>query len=147
MTSSTAATAPPTPRNAASIVPGDISVSASTWTNPAAGADAIQGLRVGCGVAQRDLVRRAQRRLDPDQCRETFGFQRVFDRFQALGAFGMARRHGVAEAGRMGEEQRRHEPLSTRPSWLLGHAWPVCHAEQASERWKRNRIARWLFEA
>ena len=92
-------------------------------------------------MAQRHLVERAERGLQPNQCRETLGLERMLDRFQPVGAFGVARWHRMREAGGMGEEQGRQEPLSAHWSRRKGHAWPVCHAWQPSERHKRNPIA------
>ena len=63
-------------------------------------------------MAKRDLIERAERRLQPNQCCETLGFERVLDRLDPVGAFGMARWHRMREAGRMGEEQGRQSRLS-----------------------------------
>jgi hypothetical protein len=69
-------------------------------------------LRIGGGMAERDLGERAFRGLDALQECESLILKRLLDGADAVGAFGMARRRDMAEAGRMADQQRRHAQVS-----------------------------------
>src|SRR6266496_3688485 len=108
ITSSTACTAPPAARNAASKLPGDIVVSASSPSRPSF------GVASRMGVTQRDGLERGGRGLDAHKIRKALVAERPLDRAQAIGPFGMAGGREVFEAGGVGDEKRGHQAIRKR---------------------------------
>jgi hypothetical protein len=62
-------------------------------------------------MAERDLIKRAERGVDATQRGESLVFQRLFDGAQPVGALRVAGRRRVGQAGRMRNQKRRHEKL------------------------------------
>ena len=84
--------APPAARSAASKLPGDIEVSASSCTMPSLGEASRIASTYSIGWAERDDLKRRARRLLARQHLEPLVLQRLLDGAQAVRPLGMAGR-------------------------------------------------------
>ena len=105
ITSSTACTAPPTARKAASKLPGDMVVSASSRDQAFLRRRVADGGDVVHGMAERDGLERSARRLDARERLEALVLERAVDGAQPVRPLGMAGRREVVEAGGVGDEE------------------------------------------
>ena len=65
-------------------------------------------------MAKRGLLEGAERRLQPNQRRETLVLEGALDGTETVRAFRMARRREVEQAGWVGDQQGRQGQLSDR---------------------------------
>ena len=100
--------APPTPRNAASKLPGDIEVSASSCTQAFRRRGVADRLDVFHRMGKRDDLEWRHRRLLARQQLKAFVLQRLLDGAQAVRPLGMAGGRQMVEAGGMGKEESGH---------------------------------------
>ena len=96
-------------RSAASKVPGDMEVSASSRTIPSLRARVANLLHIVGRMAERDHVEGRGRRLLAREHLETLVLQRLVDGAQPVRPFRMPGRGQVIEAGRVGDQEGRHE--------------------------------------
>ncbi len=120
ITSSTASTAPPTQRIAASESAGRHRGVAVEPHHAFLRADVADLRYIVERMAQRDGLDRRHRGFDPDQRLEPFMLQRPFDGAQPVRALRVAGRDQMVQAGLVTHEQCRHGELSSVPGrWLL----------------------------